>query len=69
MTDKEELIKAAETIGKYCVENQKLNCHETCLLAGTCQYLYDCYNISECMRGIISDVKYSNETDETLKHD
>ena len=62
-TTKDELIKAAETIGKYCIENKKLNCDETCPLAGTCQYLYDCYDISECMRGIISDVEHSDEAD------
>lgn len=60
MTNKEELIKAAETIKNHC-KGWSTDCDEDCILSGVCNYLYDFNNISECMDSIVSYVRHSDD--------
>lgn len=66
MINKEELIKAAETIKKYCDEHRCSGCPENpdeteCVLSCSCTYLYDSYDLGSCMESIISDVRESDD--------
>ena len=66
MTDKDELIKAAETLKKYCDEHCCPGCPEEteetgCVLSCSCTYLYEFYNLGSCMESIISDVRHSDD--------
>jgi hypothetical protein len=60
VTDKEELIKAAETLKSYC-KGWHVDCDEDCILSEACNYLYDFDNISDCMKCIIDSVRYSDD--------
>ena len=59
MTDKDELIKAAETIKNYC--KSCYHCDIDCILASGCKYLYQFNNLSEYMEYIINSVRYSDD--------
>lgn len=56
-TTNEELIKAAETIKKYCMERWH-DCDVDCVLSCACEKLYLSDNIAECMKSIIDSVRF-----------
>lgn len=61
MTDKEELIKAAETLKKYCDEHQGKGCakyESDCVFSEICIRFGGCYDIGQAMKDIAHEVKY-----------
>ena len=54
---KEELLKAAETLKKYCMERCHY-CDVDCVLYSACEKLYLSDNIAECMNNIIDSVRF-----------
>lgn len=60
MTDKEEVIKAAETLKKYCDDMQLYSNCGDCPLENMCEYLN--YHVrdklSEFMKDVVHEVKY-----------
>lgn len=65
MTDKEELIKAAETLKKYCHSYRKsrgYKCHWTCPFSIICSSLEEEEMLlSDAMRHAIDEVKHSDD--------
>lgn len=58
MTDKDELIKAAEVIISYCHTHR---CDDECVLIHICPNLYACFDIVECMKKIINSAEHSSD--------
>lgn len=64
MTDKEELIKAAETLKKYCDEH-KGSCVDgnmnTCLFSNVCSEFGAWYDVGVMMKDFAHDVECSDD--------
>lgn len=63
MTDKEELIKAAETFKKYCDHMQVFSHCGSCPLEYLCESInyHVLDKMSEFMKDVVHEVKYSDE--------
>lgn len=56
MTDKEELIRAAETLKKYCEEHRTMDnsdCYDKCPLSGACEYVDWLHGLYHQMRYVL----------------
>ena len=64
---KEELINAAETLGKYCEEHCAKGCvdgNTRCLFHEMCDEYFIIYGgLCNVMDDLVHDVRYSDETD------
>ena len=64
MTDKDELIKAAETLKKDCDEHKGACVDgnmEDCLFSEVCSHFSAWYDIGLMMKDLAHDVRYSDE--------
>lgn len=64
MTDKEELIRAAETLKKYCDEHKGACVDgnmEDCLFSQVCSQFSAWYNVGVMMKDFAHDMRYSDD--------
>lgn len=64
MTNKEELIKAAEALKKYCDEHRSSECKDEtsgCLLTSLCDLLPYWSEVRNVMIDIVDDVRGSDD--------
>lgn len=62
MITKDELIKAAETLKKYCLEHISSECKDSeCLLASLCDLLPYWSEVRNVMIDVVDDVRGSDD--------